>query len=91
MVRSRLVSLFNFSFFATVGAAILALGAPALAFVREVADIAFPAAAPRERIEPVLHPVQVIGLPSLRAFRDSVRSRMGDGRERSPLSVAFVT
>lgn len=91
MVLSRIRSLFGFSIFAVIGAAILALGSPVLAFVREVAEIAFPAAAPRERIETSPHPVQVIGLPSLRAFRDSVLSRLGDGRERSPLSVAFVT
>lgn len=91
MVRSRIVSLFSFSIFAAIGAALSYAASAVLGFARDVLDIAFPAAAPRERIETSPHRVRVLGLPSLRAFRDSVLSRLGDGRERSPLSVAFVT
>lgn len=80
-----------FSIFSLICSAALSAWSGVAAFAREVLEVAFPAHVPRDLIASTPAPVRVQGLPSLRAFRDSFLSRMGDGRERSPLSVAFVT
>lgn len=80
-----------FSILSLISSAVLSVAFSVGAFAREVMEVAFPAHVPRDLIVTTPAPVRVQGLPSLRAFRDSFLSRMGDGRERSPLSVAFVT
>lgn len=80
-----------FSIFSLICSAVLSAWSGVGAFAREVMEVAFPAQVPRELVAETLAPVRVQGLPSLRAFRDSLLSRLGDGRNRSPLSVAFVT
>ena len=91
MVLSRIRSFFSLNIIARLGFVLAGVGVAVLSFAREVIAVAFPLQAPRDLIEAPPAAPRVLGLPSLRAFRDSLLSRMGDGRERSPLSVAFVT
>lgn len=81
----------RFSFFSALSAGIISVFAAFSILARAAVAIAFPAAVPREVFAAPPAAPRVLGLPSLRAFRDSVLSRLGDGRQRSPLSVAFVT
>lgn len=81
----------RFSLFSIFASAVLSVALAFVSFARAAVEIAFPALVPREVFAAPPVAPRVLGLPSLRAFRDSVLSRLGDGRERSPLSVAFVT
>lgn len=60
------------------------------AFVGSLFTYAFPAA-PVLAPEPATAPAPVLGLAAARSFAASLLQRVGDGRERSPLSAAFVT
>jgi len=80
-----------YRFIFAIPSVLLSVGLAFVAFAREMVEIAFPQNEPRELVAAPASPPRVIGLPSLRAFRDSFLSRLGDGRKRSPLSVAFVT
>lgn len=78
MVYSRRLFFASLAFFAVIASVVTAPVLAVAGYIREVISVAFPGADPRAAIRFRFTPSRVIGLPSLRAFRDRLLAREGD-------------